>query len=63
MIGKIKMIMEKKFDGCEVWGIAMDQISKVRSVSKKSLSTKDFGGVRFVKTFATRESRNTAEMM
>jgi hypothetical protein len=40
MIGKIKVLMEKKFDGCEVWGIAMDLISTARSLFKKALSTR-----------------------
>ena len=44
MVGKIKVIMEKNFDDCEVWGITMDQISKVRSVSKKALSTRSSEG-------------------
>ena len=33
MIGIIKVIMEKKFDGWKVWGIAIDKISEARSVS------------------------------
>jgi hypothetical protein len=42
MIGKLKMIMEKKFDGDEVWDIAM-------------AFYKDFGGVRFVEAPTTRK--------
>jgi hypothetical protein len=42
MIGKLKVIMEKKFDGDEVWDIAM-------------AFYKDFGGVRFVEAPTTRK--------
>ena len=59
IFAKIQEVMDE-FEECEVWGIAMDQVAKAQTVSKKALSSRRSEGFDLLKLVQAEED-NEAE--